>query len=84
MPLGAFEREVLRLLAANRNPDSYVAGATVRQVKAEGRTQKAELLHSAFFPLPFRCAPLNRERRFIPLRLAAFLKGALTLRLNEI
>lgn len=29
MPLGAFERDVLRLLAANRNPDSYVAGATV-------------------------------------------------------
>ncbi len=29
MPLGNFEREVLRLLAANRNPDSYVAGATV-------------------------------------------------------
>lgn len=30
MPLGDFEREVLRLLAANRNPDSFVAGATVR------------------------------------------------------
>jgi hypothetical protein len=29
MPLGDFEREVLRLLAANRNPDSFVAGATV-------------------------------------------------------
>ena len=29
MPLGAFERQVLRLLAANRNPDSFVAGATV-------------------------------------------------------
>ena len=29
MPLGAFEQEVLRLLAVNRNPDSYVAGATV-------------------------------------------------------
>jgi len=29
MPLGQFEREVLRLLAANRNPDSFVAGATV-------------------------------------------------------
>ena len=29
MPLGIFEREVLRLLAANRNPDSFVAGATV-------------------------------------------------------
>ena len=29
MPLGPFEREVLRLLASNRNPDSFVAGATV-------------------------------------------------------
>lgn len=29
MPLGAFEREVLGILAANRNPDSYVAGATL-------------------------------------------------------
>lgn len=29
MPIGAFEQEVLRLLAVNRNPDSYVAGATV-------------------------------------------------------
>ena len=29
MPIGAFEREVLRLLAANRNPDSFVGGATV-------------------------------------------------------
>lgn len=29
MPLGDFEREVLRLLAANRNPDSFIAGGTV-------------------------------------------------------
>jgi len=29
MPLGDFERETLRLLAANRNPDSFVGGATV-------------------------------------------------------
>jgi hypothetical protein len=29
MPLGDFEREVLRVLAANRNPDSFVGGATV-------------------------------------------------------
>ncbi len=29
MPLGDFEREVLRLLAAQRSPDSYVGGATV-------------------------------------------------------
>ena len=29
MPLGDFEREVLRLLAANRHPDSFVGGGTV-------------------------------------------------------
>lgn len=29
MPLGDFEREVLRLLAANRAPDSFVGGGTV-------------------------------------------------------
>ena len=29
MPLADFEREVLRLLAANRHPDSFVGGATV-------------------------------------------------------
>jgi len=30
MPLGDFEREVLRLLAANRHPDSFVGGAWPR------------------------------------------------------
>lgn len=29
MPLAKFERAILRLLASNRNPDSFVAGATV-------------------------------------------------------
>src|SRR5436309_3498366 len=29
MPIGAFEREVLRVIAGNRNPDSYLGGATV-------------------------------------------------------
>ena len=29
MPIGDFEKEVLRAIAANRNPDSYLAGATV-------------------------------------------------------
>ncbi len=35
MPLGEFEREVLRLLAVNRNPDSFVGGATVLHQSAE-------------------------------------------------
>jgi hypothetical protein len=29
MPIGDFEREVMRLIAANRNPDSFLGGATV-------------------------------------------------------
>ena len=29
MPLTAYQRTVLRLLAANRSPDSYVAGGTI-------------------------------------------------------
>jgi hypothetical protein len=29
MPIGDFEREVLRTIAANRNPESYLGGATV-------------------------------------------------------
>ena len=29
MPLGKLEREVLRLLARNRNPESHIAGASV-------------------------------------------------------
>ena len=47
MPLGAFELEVLRLLAANRNPDSYVAGATVlNQHPGSPRTSKdVDLFH---------------------------------------
>jgi hypothetical protein len=47
MPLGGFEREVLRLLAVNRNPDSYVAGATVlNQNPASPRTSKdVDLFH---------------------------------------
>jgi hypothetical protein len=41
MPLGDFERDVLRLLAVNRNPNSYVAGATVlNQNSASPRTSK--------------------------------------------
>lgn len=35
MPLGDFEREVLRLLAARRSPDSYVGGATVIHQRAD-------------------------------------------------
>ncbi len=41
MPLGDFEREVLRLLAANRHPDSFVGGGTVlHQSPGSPRTSK--------------------------------------------
>jgi hypothetical protein len=57
MPLGAFEQEVLRLLAVNRNPDSYVAGATVlNQNPASPRTSKD-------VDLPFRSRSLCRNLR---------------------
>ncbi|MBN8247897.1 MAG: hypothetical protein J0L84_10685 [Verrucomicrobia bacterium] len=43
MPLGDFEREVLRLLAANRNPDSFVAGATVLHQAADSPRSSRDL-----------------------------------------
>jgi hypothetical protein len=55
MPLGTFEREVLRLLAANRNPDSYVAGATVlNQNPGSPRTSKdVDLFHDTIESLAY-------------------------------
>jgi hypothetical protein len=41
MPLGDFERELLRVLAINRNPDSFVGGATVlHQAPGSPRTSE--------------------------------------------
>lgn len=47
MPLGDFEREVLRLLASNRNPDSFVAGATVLHQMADTprRSEDVDVFH---------------------------------------
>jgi len=47
MPLGAFEREVLRLIAKNRNPDSFVAGATIlhRADESPRASQDIDLFH---------------------------------------
>ena len=47
MPLGDFEREVLRLLAANRNPDSFIAGATVlhRSDDSPRRSEDVDVFH---------------------------------------
>lgn len=47
MPLGDFEHAILRLLAANRNPDSYVAGATVflRREDSLRQSQDIDVFH---------------------------------------
>ena len=47
MPLGDFEREVLRVLAANRNPDSFIAGATVlhRADDSPRRSEDVDVFH---------------------------------------
>jgi hypothetical protein len=47
MPLGDFEKNILRLLAANRNPESYVAGATVflRREDSHRQSQDIDVFH---------------------------------------
>jgi hypothetical protein len=47
MPIGEFEHEILRLLAQNRNPDSFVAGATVllRQAGTLRQSQDVDIFH---------------------------------------
>jgi hypothetical protein len=49
MPLGVFEREVLRCIAVNRNPDSFVAGANViHQAPDSPRaSQDVDVFHDA-------------------------------------
>jgi hypothetical protein len=47
MPLRPFEKSILRLLAAHRNPESFVAGATVllRDEKSHRRSQDIDVFH---------------------------------------
>ena len=47
MPLGDFEKAILRLLASNRNPESYVAGATVflRREDSLRQSQDIDVFH---------------------------------------
>lgn len=49
MPLGEFEKTVLRLIAANRNPDSFIGGATVlNQAPATIRSSRdVDIFHDA-------------------------------------
>ena len=47
MPIGEFEREVLRLLAVNRNPESFIGGATVvlQAPDSPRRSEDIDLFH---------------------------------------
>ncbi len=47
MPLGDFEKAILRLLAVNRNPESYIAGATVflRREDSLRQSQDIDVFH---------------------------------------
>jgi hypothetical protein len=43
MPIGAFEREILRLIAANRNPESFDGGSTVMLQEPESTRQSEDI-----------------------------------------
>jgi len=43
MPLGDFEQNVLRLLSANRNPESYIAGASVFLRRQDAHRQSLDI-----------------------------------------
>lgn len=47
MPIAPFEKEILRLLAGNRNPESFIAGATIllRHEDSHRRSQDVDLFH---------------------------------------
>jgi hypothetical protein len=47
MPLGQFEAEILRLIARNRNPESFVAGATIlhQSKNSPRRSKDIDLFH---------------------------------------
>jgi len=47
MPLGDFEKSILRLLAVNRHPESYIAGATVflRREDSVRQSQDIDVFH---------------------------------------
>ena len=49
MPLGAFESEVLQLIARNRSPESFVGGATVlhRDPSSPRASQDVDVFHDA-------------------------------------
>ena len=60
----AKDKAVVRPLAERLRADGVSEKAEVKRLKDE-----IELLPSYFILHPFPCAPLNKERRFLPLRL---------------
>jgi len=62
MPLREFEKSILRLLAANRNPESFVAGATVllRNEQSHRRSQDIDVFHDTTESLA-ACAAQDRQ-----------------------
>jgi hypothetical protein len=69
MPLGNFEREVLRLLAANRNPDSFVAGGTVLHQSADSPRSSKDV---DYFHDTLASLSSSVERDVVALRAANF------------
>jgi len=69
MPLGSFEQQILKVLAAHRNPDSFVAGATVLHQSADSirRSEDVDLFHDTEQSLA-ECS----ERDITALRAAGF------------
>src|SRR5580704_14593818 len=69
MPLGGFEREVLRLLAVTRNPDSSVAGATVLNQNPDSpRTSKdVDVFHDTI-----ECLAQSADRDIATLRATGY------------
>ena len=69
MPLGDFDREVLRLLAANRNPDSFVAGVTVLHQSPDSprSSRDVDLFHDTLESLS-----RSVERDVVTLRAAGY------------
>ncbi len=57
MPIGDFESEVLRVLAAHRHPDSFVGGATVLHAATDSWrfSQDFDLFHDAEAALALAC-----------------------------
>ncbi len=69
MPIGGFEKEVLTLLAAHRNPESYIGGATVlnQSPQSPRRSEDIDVFHdseAALIDALDQDIPLLKERGY--------------------